>query len=89
MNSLALEFSDKSNDCNTFLGEDAMNRVSTNGLFVTFFFQIGISYSWRSLSLWEKVYTASPYRYLGALGLVALHLSAVSVILPLSRDLPA
>jgi hypothetical protein len=22
--------------------EDAMNRVSTNGLFVTFFFQIGI-----------------------------------------------
>ncbi|WP_341529278.1 hypothetical protein [Nostoc sp. UHCC 0302] len=32
------------NDCNTSLGEDAMNRVSTNGLFVTFFFQIGINY---------------------------------------------
>ncbi|WP_375469218.1 hypothetical protein [uncultured Nostoc sp.] len=26
------------NDCNTSLGEDAMNRVSTNGLFVAFFF---------------------------------------------------
>ncbi|MBN3879278.1 MULTISPECIES: hypothetical protein [unclassified Nostoc] len=30
------------NDCNTSLGKDAMNRVSTNGLFVAFFFQIGI-----------------------------------------------
>ncbi|OYD96315.1 hypothetical protein CDG76_05750 [Nostoc sp. 'Peltigera membranacea cyanobiont' 210A] len=29
------------NDCNTSLGKDAMNRVSTNGLFV--FFQIGIT----------------------------------------------
>ncbi len=25
-------------DCNTSLGKDAMNRVSTNGLFVVFFF---------------------------------------------------
>ncbi|WP_341529547.1 hypothetical protein [Nostoc sp. UHCC 0302] len=31
------------NDCNTSLGEDAIHRVSTNGLFVTFFFQIGIT----------------------------------------------
>ncbi|MGV0104451.1 hypothetical protein NSTCB13_03128 [Nostoc sp. DSM 114160] len=31
------------NDCNTYLGKDAMNRVSTNGLFVVFFFQIGIN----------------------------------------------
>ncbi|WP_257798184.1 hypothetical protein [Nostoc edaphicum] len=31
------------NDCNTSLGKDAMNRVSTNGLFVAFFFQIGIT----------------------------------------------
>ncbi|WP_341528875.1 hypothetical protein WKK05_06005 [Nostoc sp. UHCC 0302] len=30
------------NDCNTSLGEDAIHRVSTNGLFVTFFFEIGI-----------------------------------------------
>ncbi|MEH2418700.1 hypothetical protein [Nostoc sp.] len=29
-------------DCNTFLGKDAMNRVSTNGLFVAFFFPIGM-----------------------------------------------
>jgi hypothetical protein len=28
---------------NTSLGEDAMNRVSTNGLFVVFFFPIGIT----------------------------------------------
>ncbi|OYE02066.1 hypothetical protein [Nostoc sp.] len=34
-------------DCNTSLGKDAMNRVSTNGLFVTFFFQIGIRYKIR------------------------------------------
>jgi hypothetical protein len=27
---------------NTSLGKDAMNRVSTDGLFVAFFFQIGI-----------------------------------------------
>ncbi|WP_375479265.1 hypothetical protein [uncultured Nostoc sp.] len=32
------------NDCNISLGKDAMNRVSTNGLFVAFFFQIGINY---------------------------------------------
>ncbi|QFS48137.1 hypothetical protein GXM_05629 [Nostoc sphaeroides CCNUC1] len=25
------------------MGKDAMNRVSTNGLFVAFFFQIGIT----------------------------------------------
>ncbi|MEH1815771.1 MAG: hypothetical protein V7K26_05970 [Nostoc sp.] len=31
------------NDCNTSLGKDAMNRVSTNGLFVASFFQIGIT----------------------------------------------
>ncbi|MEH2175721.1 hypothetical protein [Nostoc sp.] len=31
------------NGCNTSLGKDAMNRVSTNGLFVAFFFQIGIT----------------------------------------------
>ncbi|WP_143854135.1 hypothetical protein [Nostoc sp. 'Peltigera membranacea cyanobiont' 210A] len=31
------------NDCNTSLGKDAMNRVSTNGLFVAFFFQIGLT----------------------------------------------
>ena len=30
------------NDCNISLDKDAMNRVSTNGLFVAFFFQIGI-----------------------------------------------
>ncbi|MDZ8104151.1 MAG: hypothetical protein RM338_00800 [Nostoc sp. DedQUE12a] len=30
------------NDCNTSLGQDAMNRVSTNGLSVAFFFAIGI-----------------------------------------------
>ncbi|AUB41050.1 hypothetical protein COO91_07088 [Nostoc flagelliforme CCNUN1] len=28
---------------NTSLGKDAMNRVSTDGLFVAFFFQIGIT----------------------------------------------
>ncbi|WP_069072100.1 hypothetical protein [Nostoc sp. KVJ20] len=28
------------NDCNTSLGKDAMNRVSTNGLFVAFFFKL-------------------------------------------------
>ncbi|QFS45149.1 hypothetical protein GXM_02626 [Nostoc sphaeroides CCNUC1] len=26
------------------MGKDAMNRVSTNGLFVAFFFQIGIRF---------------------------------------------
>ncbi|ODG98792.1 hypothetical protein A4S05_07355 [Nostoc sp. KVJ20] len=31
------------NDCNTSLGKDAMNRVSTNGLFLAFFFKIGIT----------------------------------------------
>ncbi|WP_141699724.1 hypothetical protein [Nostoc sp. KVJ20] len=31
------------NDCNTSLGKDAIHRVSTNGLFVAFFFQIGIT----------------------------------------------
>ncbi|WP_341525826.1 hypothetical protein WKK05_25065 [Nostoc sp. UHCC 0302] len=31
------------NGCNTSLGEDAMNRVSTNGLFVAFFFLIGVT----------------------------------------------
>jgi hypothetical protein len=31
------------NDSNTSLVQDAMNRVSTDGLFVTFFFQIGIT----------------------------------------------
>ncbi|MEH2181191.1 hypothetical protein [Nostoc sp.] len=31
------------NDCNTSLGKDAMNRVSTNDLFVAFFFQIHIT----------------------------------------------
>ncbi|QFS47055.1 hypothetical protein GXM_04536 [Nostoc sphaeroides CCNUC1] len=36
------------NDCNTSLGQDAMNRdamnrVSTNGVFVAFFFPIGIT----------------------------------------------
>ncbi|MEH2177181.1 hypothetical protein [Nostoc sp.] len=31
------------NGCNTSLGKDAIHRVSTNGLFVAFFFQIGIS----------------------------------------------
>jgi hypothetical protein len=31
-------------DCNASWGKDAMNRVSTNGLFVAFFFQIGIRY---------------------------------------------
>ncbi|WP_167315554.1 hypothetical protein [Nostoc punctiforme] len=31
------------NDCNTSLGQDAIHRVSTNGLFVAFFFPIGIS----------------------------------------------
>ncbi|QFS47887.1 hypothetical protein GXM_05379 [Nostoc sphaeroides CCNUC1] len=30
------------NDCNISLGKDAIHRVSTNGLFVAFFFQIGI-----------------------------------------------
>ncbi|MBN3879006.1 MULTISPECIES: hypothetical protein [unclassified Nostoc] len=29
---------------NTSLGKDAMNRVSTSGVFVAFFFQIGINY---------------------------------------------
>ncbi|MGV0107541.1 hypothetical protein NSTCB13_06428 [Nostoc sp. DSM 114160] len=28
-------------DCNTSLGKDAIHRVSTNGLCVAFFFQIG------------------------------------------------
>ncbi|WP_414753147.1 hypothetical protein [Anabaena sp. CCY 9910] len=28
---------------NTFLGEDAIHRVSTDGLFVAFFFQIGMT----------------------------------------------
>ena len=32
------------NDCNICLGKDAIHRVSTNGLFVAFFFQIGINY---------------------------------------------
>ncbi len=31
------------NDCNTSLGKDAMNHLSTNGLFVAFFSQIGIN----------------------------------------------
>ncbi|WP_445628729.1 hypothetical protein [Nostoc sp. DSM 114167] len=31
------------NGCNTSLGKDAMNRVSTNGLFVALFFQIDIT----------------------------------------------
>ncbi|MEH2256416.1 hypothetical protein [Nostoc sp.] len=31
------------NDCNTYLGRDTIHRVSTNGLFIAFFFQIGIS----------------------------------------------
>ncbi|MFN6560493.1 MAG: hypothetical protein RMY28_011870, partial [Nostoc sp. ChiSLP01] len=32
------------NDCNTSLGQDAMNRVSTkNGVFVALFFPIGIT----------------------------------------------
>ncbi|WP_341524697.1 hypothetical protein [Nostoc sp. UHCC 0302] len=31
------------NDYNTSFHEDAIHRVSTNGLFVTFFFQIGIT----------------------------------------------
>ncbi len=35
------------NDCNTSLGKDAIHRVSTNGLFVAFFFQIGINYQLR------------------------------------------
>jgi hypothetical protein len=30
------------NDCNTSLGKDAIHCISTDGLFVTFFFQIGI-----------------------------------------------
>ncbi|MEH1893253.1 MAG: hypothetical protein V7K92_28875 [Nostoc sp.] len=33
-----LTYTNSINDCNTSLGEDAMNRVSTNGLFVAFFF---------------------------------------------------
>ncbi len=33
------------NDCNTSLGKDAMNRVSTNGLFVAFFFPIGVNFA--------------------------------------------
>ncbi|MDZ8027567.1 MAG: hypothetical protein RMX97_23125 [Nostoc sp. DedQUE11] len=32
------------NDCNTSLDEDAMNRVSTDNLFVGLFFQIGITF---------------------------------------------
>ncbi|MEH2202463.1 MAG: hypothetical protein V7K53_00075 [Nostoc sp.] len=32
------------NDCNTSLAKDAIHRVSTNGLFVAFFFQIGIKH---------------------------------------------
>ena len=39
---LIISYTNSINDCNTSLGEDAMNRVSTNGLFVTYFFQIGI-----------------------------------------------
>ncbi len=31
------------NDCNISLAKDAINRVSTSGLFVAFFFQIGIT----------------------------------------------
>ncbi|MEH1950709.1 MAG: hypothetical protein V7K77_27690 [Nostoc sp.] len=31
------------NDCNTSLGKDAMHRISTNGLFVAFFFPIGMT----------------------------------------------
>ncbi|MEH1813407.1 MAG: hypothetical protein V7L09_13335 [Nostoc sp.] len=36
------------NDCNRSLGKDAMNRVSTNDLFVAFFFQISITRFLRS-----------------------------------------
>ncbi|QFS46055.1 hypothetical protein [Nostoc sphaeroides] len=38
-----LDNTDSINDCNTSLGKDAMNRVSTNGVFVAFFFEIGIT----------------------------------------------
>ncbi len=31
-------YTDSINDCNTSLGKDAMNRVSTNGVFVALFF---------------------------------------------------
>ncbi|MBN3924398.1 hypothetical protein [Nostoc sp. NMS4] len=36
--SLFMSRTNSINDCNTSLGKDAMNRVSTNGLFVAFFF---------------------------------------------------
>ncbi|MFN6473352.1 MAG: hypothetical protein RMY36_027285 [Nostoc sp. SerVER01] len=33
-----LDYTNSINDCNTSLSEDAIHRVSTNGLFVAFFF---------------------------------------------------
>ncbi|BBD68780.1 hypothetical protein NIES4072_38940 [Nostoc commune NIES-4072] len=43
---ITLTYTNLINDCNTSLGKDAMNRVSTNGLFVGLFFQIGITSHW-------------------------------------------
>ncbi|MBE8989272.1 hypothetical protein [Nostoc sp. LEGE 12450] len=43
LNSVYPPHTNSINDCNTFLDEDAMNRVSTNGLFVAFFFSTGIA----------------------------------------------
>ena len=41
---LTQTYTNSINDCNTSLGQDAMNRVSTGGLFVAFFFPIGITF---------------------------------------------
>jgi hypothetical protein len=44
------------NDYNTSLGEDAIHRVSTDGLLVTFFFQISITLLWHS---WKTIIEAN------------------------------
>ncbi|MGJ5633958.1 hypothetical protein [Nostoc sp. CALU 1950] len=50
-----LTYTNSINDCNTSLGKDAMNRVSTNGLFVAFFFEIGIK---------QQLLRSQKYQYL-------------------------
>jgi hypothetical protein len=50
------------NDCNTSLDEDAIHRVSTDGLFVTFFFKIGIICAVTSALITQGYYKALPFR---------------------------
>ncbi len=50
-----ISYTNSINDCNTFLDKDAIYRVSTNGLFVAFFFQIGIMVSSLQLNLGKQL----------------------------------